>query len=190
MSKLIGLGGLPGAGKSTAAKYLQNAYGFQVRSFATPLRVEVRDAIYNYDQVLGRSDLPQVVRDSLGSIAPNRAQEVWAKPTPPDIRHLLQVWGTEYRRAQDKNYWLKRMQLHPGDIVIDDVRFDNEVELVHFFGGEIWNISGRSASTGAPAHSSDTDLTLVADVVIVNTTDCVDDLYFGLDLAMKGYTKA
>lgn len=190
MVKLIGLGGLPGAGKSTAAKYLRDKHGFEIRSFATPLRQEVQDAIQNYNLVLGRPDLPQEVRDALCAIAPNRASEVWHKPTPPDIRRLLQVWGTEYRRAQDPNYWVKRMRLYPGDIVIDDTRFDNEVGLITLLGGEIWNITGRKAATGAPAHASDVDLCHVADITIVNDTDLIDDLYFGIDLALKEYHSA
>ena len=55
------------------------------------------------------------------------------------VREALQWYGTDFRRRQDPCYWAKAMQeaielgraAHPGAlIIIDDVRFPNEAELV------------------------------------------------------------
>jgi hypothetical protein len=72
------------------------------------------------------------------------SHEVYMKPTPPNMRKLLQWWGTEYRRAQDPNYWTKRtmssVERNMGLIVITDVRFPNEERAIHERGGTVWRI--------------------------------------------------
>jgi len=50
-------------------------------------------------------------------------------------RLLLQWWGTEYRRAQDANYWVKRLDEtlkaeKPRIALVTDLRFPNEVSWV------------------------------------------------------------
>jgi hypothetical protein len=57
-------------------------------------------------------------------------------------RALLQWWGSEYRRAQDPDYWVRKLEdtliaERPGvDVaVITDMRFPNEFELVQYLGG-------------------------------------------------------
>jgi hypothetical protein len=58
-------------------------------------------------------------------------------------RKLLQLWGTEYRRKQDPDYWVKRLESKLAGLekaVIDDVRFPNEVELIKRLGGKVIRI--------------------------------------------------
>src|SRR6185437_6768439 len=50
-------------------------------------------------------------------------------------RALYQFWGSEYRRAQDPFYWIKKLQQHvearnPRVVIIDDLRFPNEFFFV------------------------------------------------------------
>src|SRR5271157_3221837 len=54
-------------------------------------------------------------------------------------RTLLQWWGAQYRRVQDKNYWVRQLanmiELEKPQIaLISDVRFPNEVEWVKQYG--------------------------------------------------------
>lgn len=59
---------------------------------------------------------------------------------------MLQIWGTNFRRARDENYWVERVderiqyliQLHKDSeddliILIPDMRFENELEYVRSF---------------------------------------------------------
>lgn len=73
----------------------------------------------------------------------------WVKPTPnaevsaraPYGKHakLLQWWGTEYRRSQDSDYWIKQWKaaLNPkANIVLTtDMRFLNEAAAIKSVGG-------------------------------------------------------
>ncbi len=62
-------------------------------------------------------------------------------PLPRDnmnVREVMQWYGTDFRRATDDNYWISRMR----DLlkenpwaVIDDVRFENEAEMIRDLGG-------------------------------------------------------
>jgi len=121
---IIGLTGKAGVGKDTVADALVELYGFTKYGFADPLYKEVaysygvaeflftnretkelefaalalenctelnfRHAAYQYCENIGEGPLWRI-------------QE---KPRSP--RWLLQVWGTQYRRAQNPDYWLDK----------------------------------------------------------------------------------
>lgn len=92
----------------------------------------------------------------------------WVQPEPnPEIsalapygKHpkLLQWWGTEYRRAQDVNYWVKKtfasIPTNLDIAMITDVRFPNEAEGVRSRGGYTVNVQ-RLREDGTQYYSSD-----------------------------------
>jgi hypothetical protein len=79
-------------------------------------------------------------------------------------RALLQWWGSEYRRAQDPDYWVRKLEdtliserAGVDVAVITDMRFPNEFELVQYLGG----IPVRLDRPGYPdddTHQSETAL--------------------------------
>ena len=82
-------------------------------------------------------------------------------------RHILQTLGTEWgRNCISSEIWLDCMMsrvtshLKDGDckIVIDDVRFQNEAELIKKMGGEVWMIVRPSAQRNT-THESEAHLT-------------------------------
>jgi hypothetical protein len=97
-------------------------------------------------------------------IAENREIQDRSGQTAVTVRRILQWWGTEYRRAQDADYWTKawgrkieQFDLENVHVLIDDVRFMNELNVIRAHGGLIVKIE-RPGFDGANNHASETSL--------------------------------
>lgn len=140
---VIGFGHKAQRGKDTAVNAIMEKYGYRVPivnrySFATALRKEVGCALFD-----------RWAQEGSGSYNNEAAMLLlcdWAgvpyDPAPPypsdypygKQRALIQWWGTEYRRAQDPDYWVKLLvkeilEDSPDYALISDVRFPNEFNL-------------------------------------------------------------
>jgi hypothetical protein len=79
-------------------------------------------------------------------------------------RHLLQLYGTEFRRAQDNDYWVKKLMAQieeekPEVALITDMRFLNEVKAIKERGGFVCKIEREGyALPVATQHASETEL--------------------------------
>jgi hypothetical protein len=91
-------------------------------------------------------------------------------------RFLMQTLGTEWgRNAVDPDLWVKHMRLRLGDIlqitdvVIDDVRFENEATMIRDMGGKIIHVQGRGGIEGS--HVSENGVKFrpnLGDVMLLN----------------------
>jgi len=127
---IIGLSGPSGAGKTYAANVLrnilnENASGgyFKVESFAAPLKAFVLD--------LAGEKFP-LRKDARHPVFPEMT-----------YREALQRIGTEVMRdSLDKDIWIRSLDVRTEnqDIIIDDVRFENEVDWIHSKGGIVLRI--------------------------------------------------
>lgn len=80
------------------------------------------------------------------------------------LRPMLQHYGTDYRRAQDPDYWVKRLmetleREQPDMAFVTDVRFPNEVEAIHAAGGYVVKVvRSIKPDIAVPAHPSENAL--------------------------------
>ena len=136
MSKLIGIMGLKGHGKDTVAKMLPVEW--KRMAFADTLK-DITSILFGWDRDLieGDSEYSRKWREEVN--------EYWAKElgnknfTP---RMALQVLGTDvFRNNFDRDIWvkvLKRKIINSNsDVVVTDVRFPNEANMIKSLGGKI-----------------------------------------------------
>jgi len=92
------------------------------------------------------------------------------------VRRILQWWGTEYRRAEDPDYWTKTwakkisgFDLEQAHILVDDVRFMNELRVIRALGGCFIRIDRPGFAAGGN-HASETALDSFSgwDAVVLN----------------------
>lgn len=133
---LIGLAGQIESGKTTAADYLNEHHEYSIASYATPLKMACVELTGLPIEYFTDKDLKKEVQ--------------WFGKTP---RQLMQMFGTEFvRNMIHPDFWIKRMKqklttgmtslniTHGYNVVIDDVRFANEAELIHDLGGKVIHI--------------------------------------------------
>ena len=133
---LIGFGHRARQGKNTAADAILNSCPLetQVRQygFADALKKEVRVACARLG---GQYNLIEQFKEA--GLLPE-----WVHFEEPKPRSLLQWWGTDYRRAKDPDYWVKALRKtldahNPELALITDVRFPNEADAIHAWGGYV-----------------------------------------------------
>lgn len=147
---VIGLSGKMGAGKDAVAALLAMR-GFKRFAFADALRNEVEEAI--------------IAKQIEGKVG-----EVWAKPTTPAMREILQNFGMK-RREQLPGYWVSKVERMAATVklaVISDVRFADEAEMVKSMGGEVWRIERPGAGEGRGANHVSESLAFKYDRLIAN----------------------
>lgn len=167
-ARLIGLTGRAGAGKNEAAKALVAA-GWAEDAFANRMRT----AMLALD--------PWIDVDALGRGTVVRLADIitrcgWddAKRTYPEIRRLLQQFGTEAGRdIHGVDCWVNALfdcylddsgrRAFGDGLVICDVRFNNEAEGVRELGGIVVEIvrPGLAALPGGHASEAGVDPTLI-----------------------------
>lgn len=181
-SKLIGLTGFAGAGKDLVAAMLKIA-GYTRFGFADAVREEVQASFEN------EADLPMmpehIFQDWSTCSRVNietGAPVLYEKPMLPQARRLLQWWGTEFRRTEDPDYWIKKIsakvlfdsnnpQYFTSRLgVISDVRFLNEANWIERWDGIIWRIERPGLKSDGHVSESQSEF-IKADYTIKNDGD-------------------
>ena len=175
---LIGLSGPAGVGKDTVADYLVETHGFTKFSFSDALYREVSEAFGISIEELQRRETKEKPHKwlTLRFCLDSRFKEVaagclgwdmgssvgitpeWDRRLSP--RWVLQRWGTDYRRAQDPDYWIKKTALwvqawldvtrddgeQHGGLVNTSVRFPNERAFIESANGVIWHLRRKDTA--------------------------------------------
>ena len=128
---IIGICGLIGAGKDTAADYLVNDHEFRRESFANTLKDAVAQ-VFGWDRTLleGRTKEARAWREEVDTWWAERLNMPNLTP-----RLMLQLWGTEVcRKGFHDDIWIasleNKLRRSRDDIVISDCRFPNEIRAI------------------------------------------------------------
>ena len=162
---LLGFAGSAGVGKTTTAEWFVDNLGYVKLSYATPLKVSLSILTglpleYFLDIKLKEKEIP-----GLNGITP---------------RILMQKMGTDFvRNMIDHDFWIWRMRQAISDnshhnIVIDDIRFDNEAQLVRDNGGVVVHLVRDFRSpTKNNDHPSEQQIMYHKDDIVVNSLESV-----------------
>jgi hypothetical protein len=179
MSLRVAFVGPAKAGKSTASQYLARRYGTTTVSFAAPVKRELFKFLtdYRYAGMNGSKDRfmqqhKQVFDEGPcfgeASLPPMICSDpiAWINANKDNMRQFLQWWGTDYRRAQDENYWVN--QLRPlveeyDALANDDCRFLNEAEYLVSAGFRIVAINPATPEEAKNLHSSEREYLNILD---------------------------
>ncbi len=154
---VIGITGKKRSGKDTFAARLIEEHGFTQVRFAYPLRAMLKAQNPIVDFTRGYEDGFVRLTDVLGP------EEDWETAKElPEVRRLMQALGTEAgRNILGENIWVdtarKQIDAIDGPVVITDVRFPNEAELVTDI-GTLVRITRPSLGVPTDLHPSETAL--------------------------------
>lgn len=165
--KILGITGKMFSGKDTVAEFIHFAFrNSRITSFAYTMKQMMIDYFgFTYD------DLYTVE-------GKNRYNEFWGMTN----REALQKIGTEcFRNNFHVDTWLKTMEVNIRNdltpiIIIPDVRFLNEAELIHALGGSILKIVRDDVvrDPNQMTHASETMIDQIPyDMLLVNDRDRV-----------------
>jgi len=184
---IIGVSGKIGAGKSTFSQLAVKEFGAKRVAFADAVKEEVTEYLKSIKVPFKKANLYGTQDEKAqGFVLTPRFFDAVSGPshelylflmqhpnTTLTFRFLMQWWGTEYRRAQDPDYWVKKAfeKCWGGGIhIIDDVRFKNEAEAVLAADGWLVRVN-RKGHTGKHASEIDLDDYDHWDKVIKNNGD-------------------
>lgn len=198
---ILGITGDHNTGKSTVAQLLETHVDARPMAFSDGIYEEVARAfnvsLLELSDRLGKAQ-PQrllALQHCADKAFVLRMQQIYASglqeggmvgdtldlAAPRSPRQILEWWGSEYRRAQDPNYWVKQTQQRINQhcnsyqkkrpIVLADVYKHNEAALIRTLGGTIWRIE-RPGHEQRTTHATSTEhLQIQADLTLHNIAD-------------------
>jgi len=165
---MIGLLGRKHVGKDTVADYLVYKYKYQQLSFARPLKEGVK--------ILFGFSSAQIYGDGRDII------DQRYHLTPREILHFM---GTEViRRKFGEDFWIRQAinDALPRKIIISDVRFQNEVDIIKKMGGIVIKLDRE----GLERDSSEDQIDLVCEYDhLIKNNHSVQELYSELDRILE-----
>jgi hypothetical protein len=196
--RLLGVVGFAGCGKSTVQKHLV-AQGWHPFNFGSALK-DVVAKLFDWPRELLEGDtiesrewretvdpfwndkLSKTIRENFGGgdLTPRRAMQILGTDL---VRNMLgqQFWCWRLQSAIEKELAQGR------DVIVGDVRFDEEIRLIRDMGGKVWRVKrGQDPSPDeiSKLHRSETDwMSSELDLTIENDGS-VEDLYKIVDLEL------
>jgi hypothetical protein len=169
---IIGLSGYSRSGKDEVAKILVEEYGFTRVAFAD----KIRELLYEMNPIVDTHYRLQSLVDAYGWDEVKRR---------PQVREMLQDLGVGARTLFENNFWINQalnphIYDHPivgvnKNIVITDVRFTNEADIINALGGQVWRIK-RPGVEAVNGHVSEHDLDGYKVKMILKNEGTLDDL--------------
>jgi len=182
--KILGVTGYKQSGKDTFARVLIEERGYVNIKFADALKDMIRSVI----RIQGVSE------DEIEDMVEGGEKENYSKYLGgKSPRYAMQTLGTEWGRdIIGEDFWVNvtknRILSTKGNVIITDMRFHNECDLIKELGGTTVRINRDGISDDEDTHPSEKNIpSLDVDREIVNNSSIynLELEAFGLDLNTK-----
>jgi len=170
---IIGVAGKARSGKDTFAEHMKLKYDYTQLAFADPLKEACAKVIDVPVENFYDADKKEIVDDFWG-ISP---------------REMAQKFGTEsMRHVFFDDFWIRLMekQLNKyNDVVISDVRFENEASWIREQGGIVVHIQRNSLGEGVVRqHASENGIDVHSKDIIFCNDSSIDDFRTNIELVL------
>lgn len=171
MTNIVGLTGLKGSGKDTAAKALK-AGGYEEVKMAAGLKGMIRSFLYY--QGVDSLEVERMIEGDLKEIP----TEYLGGKTP---REFMQLMGTEFGRDLiHEDLWVnawKRRVAKVDKVITTDIRFPNEAQALADAGGKLYRIERDTDVNVYSLHESEKYIPTLPVAAIIDNHGTVDELH-------------
>ena len=182
---IVGITGKKRSGKDTVAQFLVSEYGYYQYSMAGPLKKALK-TLFLWDDWHIEVDKETV--DPRWGISPRQAMQhigtEWAQYALGDAFPRFKetsgtkLWANRFREVYQGEFAVKNIR----DVVISDVRFPHEEEVIRDLGGKILRIHREAESSDA--HASETNVDKIQADASITNDGSFEDLYELVKFAM------
>ena len=201
MGKIIALGGRARSGKTELARICEK-YGYEKLYFALPLKqlcadildisIEELNKIKNNHikiEITINEDICKILSQET-NIPLETTMTLCKGKYLHTVRDMLQFIGTDYIRNCNENWHVDRIKQlidENKNYVFDDVRFQNEKQMIEELGGDVWFIT-RTTLDNISNHESETSISWKQcwnRIIINNST--LPNLLFRWEIFISNY---
>lgn len=174
--RVIAFIGEIGAGKSTAARYVENRHRYRRLPFAAPLKAMLLVLGLNDSHVNG--DLKEVPLPLLCGKSPRKAMQTLGNEWGRDLIGA-DLWANVW--SQEADYRLKA----GNSIVVDDARYNNEFSAIRQRGGVIIRVVRPGERSEHTDHPSERDQRAIRADLTLSNDGSIADLLSKVDAAIE-----
>jgi len=187
LAMLLGIGGKIGAGKDTVANYLRDTRGYQVMSMAEPLKRACQALfLFTDEQMFGTQEQKATVDDRWGC-SPRKALQFLGTDLLRDhLDEIMPGMGANVFCQRFRLWYQEQRRLNPQIcVVVPDIRFRNELDMIHELGGQtIYLHRDHALPVQESAHISEQSIDSAVFHYTIGNTSTIPDLHEQVEIAM------
>lgn len=177
---LIGVLGRKGSGKDTVSDYILEKFNFEKMILAEPLKNACKE-LFNFSDEQLYGNLKETIDPQWG-VSPRKVlQWLGTDVIRNRINELNPDIGNNFWIMLLKIKYLKKLNNNKNiKVIVSDVRFQNEIDIIHQLGGRVIKLT-RPSINNTDAHESEKNIdNLKGDIDIIND-GTLDELYKKVD---------